>query len=239
MENVTEKIRKLLAKAESNNEYEASAALLKARALMAKYKIDESAVKDAAPRENKLNQILYDSDSFSTVRNTWFYDVARVIAENHCCKEFAFVQYGHKVRWIKFAGLDDDPFVAREIFSYAVDHIKAQSKDYAAYIRKRALYPSDELKRRAAAWEDSYAQGFAKGLAAKYSEQFKPDDAENPGECSAMALALVQPAEVKRFADSLHVSRMKYRNNGENANASRAGFTAGYTFNPTKQIAAC
>lgn len=42
-----EKIRKLLALAESPNEHEARAALLKARELMAEYKLTEAEIKDA------------------------------------------------------------------------------------------------------------------------------------------------------------------------------------------------
>jgi len=234
MDNIAEKIRKLLAKAESNNEHEASAALLKARALMAKYKIDEQAVKDAAPRQNVLNKLKYEEDSFSSVRNTYFYKLAKVIADNHCCGAYMNYTQGRKSRWMVFAGLDDDPAVAREIFSYAVQHIQAQAKEYGRYIRESGIYPMDETKKRAAAWLDSYADGFSRGLAAKYAEQFKQDD--ETGECKEMALALVQPQEVKDLFKTLHRTHMYTRNNGENDNAARAGYTAGYTFNPVKQI---
>ena len=235
MDNIAEKIRKLLAKAESNNEHEASAALLKARALMAKYKIDERAVQDAAPAKSELRKLRYEDESYSSVRNTFFYKLAKVIADNHCCGCYMNYTQGRKSRWIMFAGLDDDPSVAREIFSYAVQHIQAQAKEYSRYIREAQIYPVHETKSRAAAWLDSYADGFTKGLAAKYAEQFRPDPDE-PSACNVMALALIQPKEVKDFMSTLSRTRMHVRNNGANENAARAGYAAGYAFNPVKQL---
>lgn len=231
MENIVEKIRKLLAKAESNNEHEASAALLKARALMAKYKVDESRLQDASPRSNVLNKVPYTAETYSGLVNTWFSALSRVIAENHCCATYVNGFKGRTTYTIMFAGLDDDPTIALEMFTYAVSFIKAQAKEYARYIRAKSLYPADEIRRRSRAWEDSYAKGFAEGLAAKYAEQVKAD------ETGTLALTVVQPPEVSEFVSTLSSKTIRHRNNGESENARRSGFTAGYTFNPTKQIA--
>lgn len=52
-DNYKEKIRKLLALAESPNEHEARAALLKARQLMAEHKLTEAELKDVEKQEVK------------------------------------------------------------------------------------------------------------------------------------------------------------------------------------------
>lgn len=230
MDNIADKIRKLLAKASSNNEHEASAALLKARELMAKYKIDEQSVKDAAPRENVLRHVEYEEDTFSGLRNAWFLSLSQVIAENHCCAKYSATLKGHKTSNVIFTGLDDDPNVALEVFSYAVQHIHNQVKEYGRYIREAGVYPAKDIRRRIRAYEDSYAEGFTRGLAAKYAEQVKNDHT------GTMAITIVQPVEVTDFMDSLRKTTFARRYNGENEHAVRAGYAAGYTFNPVKQI---
>lgn len=231
MDNVTEKIRKLLAKAESNNEHEATAALLKARELMAKYKVDEAAIKDTPARNNVLNKAVYKAETFSGLKNTWFLDLSHTIADNHCCAAVQQSYIGRSTAFVVFAGLDEDPYIALEVFTYAVQHIKAQVKEYGQYIRKAGLYPANEIRQRARTWEYSYADGFNRGLAAKYAEQLKAD---NTG---TMALTVVKPVEVTDYVDGLKCRTINARDNGESESARRCGFTAGYTFNPTKQLA--
>ena len=236
MDNVKEKIRKLLAKATSNNEHEAQAALLKARELMARYKVSEKELQDAKKLE--LNKVKFEEQSFSGLVNSWFADLARVVAENHCC---GFYRWQNTARattfYVMFAGLADDPEIARELFSYAVQHIQAQAKSYREYITARELYPATERRKRAAAWESSYANGFCKGLADQYAAQFTQKAAESD-EAATMALALVQPEEVKSFLSTLKRCAFNVRYNGTNENAQAQGYNAGRHFNPVKQLAA-
>lgn len=230
MNNVTEKIRKLLAKASSNNEHEAAAALMKARALMAKYKVDERDVQDAAPSAGILNHVPFTAETYSGLKNAWFLNLSNVIVENHCCARYSNHMSGRTTHTVVFTGLDEDPHIANEVFTYAVQHIHAQAKEYARYIRTKCLYPADEIRQRGRAWESSYAEGFTRGLAAKYAEQVKNDDT------GTMAITVVTPPEVTAYMGKLRKSTLRIRNNGENENAARSGFTAGYTFNPRKQI---
>lgn len=80
-----DKIRKLLALAESPNEHEAKAALLKARELMAEHKLTEVGLKDVEkqPVENILTDI-----TCSKRRNPWVIRLSVVIGENYCCKSY-------------------------------------------------------------------------------------------------------------------------------------------------------
>lgn len=237
MDNVKEKIRKLLAKATSDNEHEAQAALLKARELMARYKVTEAEVSDAKKAE--LNHVSYEEQTFSGIVNTWFNELAHTIAENHCCGVCRRV-CGQAVRknsagYVVFVGLEEDPEIARELFSYSVQHIQAQAREYKEYITARQLYPANQRKERSAAWENSYAQGFCKGLSDQYAAQFAQEKGK---EAATMALALVQPQEVKDYMSGLKSAPFSRRVHNENESARAQGYNAGRNFNPVKQIAA-
>lgn len=231
MSEVTEKIRKLLALATGKNEHEAAAALLKARAMMAKYKVDERSLADAPARPNVLNKMFYTKETYSGLVNSWFIMLSHVIADNHCCAAVSNGYSNRTTRRVVFTGLDEDPAVALEVFDYAVQHIHAKVKEYGRYIRETGLYPKDEIRQRVRAWEASYAEGFCRGLQAKYDEQLRNDDT------GTMALTVVKPVEVTDYVRGLKSSCLRIRHNGDNEHARRAGFTAGYTFNPTKQLA--
>lgn len=119
------KIRNLLDLAESPNENEARAALLKARELMAKYKISEQNLEDADKQEvvRKLTGITY-----SERRDPWIAELGYVVAEHHCCKCIASKQKGKQTKETGFIGLADDITVCMEVFKYAVDCVISHTK---------------------------------------------------------------------------------------------------------------
>lgn len=84
MPNYKEKIQKLLALAESSNENEAKAALLKARELMAEHKMLES---DCLQGSNKVRKELIGI-KYTNRKTPWMVLLASFIAENHCCISF-------------------------------------------------------------------------------------------------------------------------------------------------------
>ena len=71
-EKAIDKIRKLLALAQSDNAGEAENELLFARKLMAKYKLTERDVADAK-RPGKLTHEVYEAYTFSDLVNTWMF----------------------------------------------------------------------------------------------------------------------------------------------------------------------
>ncbi len=229
-EKAIDKIRKLLALAQSDNAGEAENALLFARKLMAEYKLTERDVADAK-KPGKLAHEVYRAHSFSDLVNTWMLQLAKVIAENHCCCACFDFRRGSKVKHIRITGLDDDPQVAMVLFDYAVQHILHMSE------RNRRIHLGWMTNRKAKnaldrAYTQSYAEGFTAGLAAKYREQF----IEKNGEVTETALVLVQPVEVKEWQDGLKKCKLRFRQNDDNAEARADGYKAGYNFNPTKQI---
>ena len=224
---VVDKIKKLLALAQSDNPGEAENALLLARKLMAQHKLTEKDIADKRP--NKLAHAIYEAHTFSGLCNTWLIDLADVIGENHCCGVCSRSKSRKStVGKIEFAGLDDDPAIALELLDYAVQHIKVKAKEY------RASIPDYWGTQRKNEWtrnyETNYAEGFAEGLASKYREQNKGEDSE------VMALVAVKPVEVLDFMRGLNTKTYRTRYEHSNADARQQGYNAGYSFNPTKQI---
>ena len=224
---VVDKIKKLLALAQSDNPGEAENALLLARKLMAQHKLTEKDIADKRP--NKLVHAAYEGETYSGLRNTWLLNLARVIGENHCCGIYRnSKKKSSTVGKIVFAGLDDDPAIALELLDYAVQHIKAKAKDYRASIPDYwGTHNKNDWTRN---YESNYAEGFAEGLASKYREQNKGEDSE------VMALVAVKPVEVVRFIQGLKKTSYRVRYEHTNADARQQGYNAGYSFNPTKQI---
>lgn len=138
-----DKIRKLLALAESPVEAEAKSALLKARQLMAEYKLTEAELKeiDKQSVKNILTNI-----NCSKRRNPWIVLLSSVIGQNYCCKGYRRYYKGKQTQYIGFIGLEDDVELCVTIFKYAVDcvlaatkHIKNENMHYgASYVKSFA-----------------------------------------------------------------------------------------------------
>lgn len=234
-EKAIDKIRKLLRLSHSDNPGEAENALLMARKLMAEHKLSERDVADAK-KPGKLNHVVYEAETFSTVKNGWMIGLSRVIAENHCCCTSVYKPRERTVNILIFNGLDDDPAIAMTMFDYAVQHIKHMVSLYRKNGSDGEGWPAwvdrSTKNRRVRIYEQNYAIGFTAGLETHYMEQFKGDGKE----VTETALVLVQPKEVKDYLGSLKSRTIKIRNEGQNDEAMAAGYKAGYNFNPTQQI---
>jgi hypothetical protein len=216
-----EKIRKLLALAESPNEHEAKAALLKARQLMAEHKLTEAELKDA---EKQLVKDVKTSVTCSKRRNPWVVNLSAVIGENYCCKGYRKHGHGEQTQNIGFIGLEDDVWICAKIFEYAVDcalsEIKRIKKEnscyYGSYVKKLC---------------DSYGYGFVIGV----SEAFKKQAEENE---QGWGLVLVMPKEVEEASQHLGHEEFKSRSQEDiSGGAFTRGYFNGKEFDPTKRIA--
>jgi len=225
-EKAIDKIRKLLALASSDNASEAENALLAARRLMAEHKLTERDVADAE-KPGELHRLCYEEHTVSGLKNSWMIDLAQVIADNHCCAFVMSSKGRSTVHRVWFTGLGDDPAIALELFGYAVHHILHRAREYRE--NELGWLTVRQLKNEhARAFENSYAEGFTAGLAAKYAEQFGSEET---------ALVLVQPVEVKQYLAGLAEKTLTCRRDAKNDQARAQGYKAGYDFNPTKQIA--
>ena len=216
-----EKIKKLLALAESPNEHEAKAALLKARQLMAEHKIAEAELKDVEKQEVK--DIRTDI-TCSKRRNPWIIPLSAVIGENYCCKAYRNHGYGRQTQNTGFIGLEDDVEICVAVFKYAVDCILAE---IGRIKKENQCYYSSYVKKPC----DSYGYGFAMGLETAFEEQKKANE-------DGWGLVLVMPQEV--LDASQHLGHEGFHSRAEediSGGAYAKGYRQGKEFDPTKRLA--
>lgn len=221
MTDYKEKIRKLLALAESPNEHEAKSALLKARQLMAEYKLSEAELKDV---EKQVVKDIRTDITCSKRRNPWIVNLSGVIGENYCCKGYRNHARGTQTQRIGFIGLEDDVEVCVEIFKYAVDCVLAECKRIK---KENACYYADYVKQLC----NSYGYGFTIGVA----EAFQKQQQENE---QGWGLVLVMPKEVEEAAQHLGHKEFKARaQEALSGDAYLMGYERGKDFDPTKRLA--
>ena len=179
MADYTEKIRNLFDLAGSDNEHEARSALLMARKLMAKYKISEQDI--GCPKDDRVIRQT-TGINYSARRDPWIYMLADVIAEHHCCRNFQMREKNKQTAEIGFMGFEEDTLLCKEIFIYAVDCVRSQTKKLR--------------KTRGVQMADSYGFGFVVGLKDAYMAQQKEEN---------WALVLAVPETVNQAADKLIV----------------------------------
>lgn len=218
-----EKIRKLLALAESPNEHEARAALLKARELMAEHKLTEAEIGDAEQQE--VREIMTDI-TCSKRRNPWAIHLSATIGENYCCKAFRRHSYGEQTQHIGFIGLEDDVEICVAIFNYAMDCALSKIKEIKA---DNACYYSSYVNKLC----NSYGYGFMTGL----TEAFEKQQEENE---QAWGLVLVLPKEVQEATQ--HLGHKEFRSKKAEDDLSGMEFLKGLLdgreFDPAKRLEA-
>ena len=162
MADIREKIKKLMALADSPNEGEAKAALLKARQLMAEHKLTEIDLETLKSE----NVITIGTDiSFTSLSNAWAGELSAVIAEHYCCRAFSSRIAGKKTSFIGFVGIEDDVQVCERIFRYACDYIKAEGKRISAHYKK--YWNAREVREA----REAYGFGFTIGVGSTFQVQ--------------------------------------------------------------------
>lgn len=219
-----EKIRKLLALAESNNEYEAKSALLKAKELMAQHKIEEIDLVDV-----KCKQVKRIVTEFEyTKRGEWWIGVlANIIAENYCCRSAGNRNYGAQKRTIIFVGLEGDVDVCAKIFKYAVDTARSCGNFYLKNHNEYKYYTSAEKNRI----KNSYAIGFARGVKVAFEEQ----NAQKEHDESGWGLVMVVPKEVNEACSNFVTDKYQSRHMIY-GNVRDKGYQEGCKFNPNGKL---
>ena len=215
-----EKIRKLLALAESPVEAEAKAALLKARQLMAEHKLTEIDVK--AAEKQAVKDILTDI-TCSKRRDSWIVKLSGVIGENYCCKNYSRRYKGQQTRTIGFIGFEDDVEICIGIFKYAVDCIHAGVQRIK---KENESYSSNYIKNL----YDSYGYGFVNGISAAFAAQQEKNKEE-------WGLVLAVPKEVKEA--SQHLVSLYFKARIQDAilpDGYARGYSEGKEFDPTRRL---
>ena len=155
MNNIKDKIAKLLALAESPNENEAQAALLKARELMAQHKLRPE---ECQKTENIKVRKETVNVSCSKTKYHWAVDLSAIIASHYCCRAFRNHRRGERTYTIGLVGLEDDFEICKRIFLYAFDCCKARSDEL---FKENADYYTPKYRRALA---EAYGTGFCSGL---------------------------------------------------------------------------
>lgn len=157
-EKITDKVRKLLALSKSPNEAEAKAALVKAKALMAEYKLSEKDVADL--RKQEVVKI-YTSVTFSGRRDAWLSTLAHIICENMCCSSLLLRR--KRTYTIGVVGLEDDAQMAAEVFGYAAAYVLEHNREMTRRMKKEGFKTREINEHKL-----GYGLGFAFGLQASY-----------------------------------------------------------------------
>ena len=163
MTDIKDKIAKLLALAGNNSsENEAQAALLRARKLMAEYKLrpEECQKTETAKVVQSLSGISVTARKYS-----WAANLSAVIAEHYCCIAYRCHVKGKQMQDIGFVGLEDDFEVCVRIFRYAFDCVKQTSDEIFA--ENASYYPADIRRKNA----EAYGYAFCNGLQEAFDAQ--------------------------------------------------------------------
>lgn len=196
LEEIQGKVSKLLALADSPNEHEAKAALLKARSLMAQYKL--------RPNMKTTSNIVYEGIgiTFTLTSEPWMISLCRTIASNYCCQTVLSCQPGKRTYEIWLTGLSEDFEICKTAIQYAVDCVRAGAKRCKA----DPSWTTAKLRREAA---KSYGIGFSEGL----NEAFQKQSESNQ---SKWGLIMKIPNVIYKFIDDLGIKNRKFNINLSN-----------------------
>ncbi len=219
-DSIKETIAKVLALADSPNENEARAALLKARAMMAKYKLREEDVKQASASA-VIRRLV--GVSCTAMTNPWATLLSGIIANNSCCTAFQRRVTRGKTVNIGFVGLEDDIEVCERLFKYAYDCVISA----CITIRAEHYKCSGSLLRQAC---NAYGYGFCEGLEDAYKKQ-----SENNVE---LAMVLITPRQVTESLQDMRV-RNAYGTpdyEGWRREFGEQGYEDGQKFDPSRRL---
>ena len=221
MSAIKEKIAKLLALSGSPNEKEAQEALLKARELMAKHKLQPEEFQETEKEQVVVNTIGVECTKLT---DTWAMALGNIIGKRYCCKAYRHHAHGAKKSTVGFAGLEDDFEVCRRIYLYAYECIKARCRHIRA--KHQNTHSGKELREMC----NAFGWGFCYGLEAAFQEQER--------EHQEWGLVLAVPQAV---TDAMsHMSKStpfaSAQIDGWRSKYANAGYAEGKNFNPTRQI---
>lgn len=215
---IEKKIRKLLALSESPNEFEAQAALLKARQLMAEYKLTEAELHEG----NKKVKTIKTSISCTKQTNFWIFNLSTVIGENYCCQAVHERAKHSKTYFIGFVGLEEDVSICVNIFIYAVDCVLTQIQNLKQTYCNLSLGAQKKIT-------NGYGAGFCEGVREAFSKQ----DQEKEKEWS---LILRLPKEVIDFCDKFNTGQGNMYDTPIDFRKFSSGYLDGKCFGEQKRL---
>lgn len=225
---IRDKIAKLLARADpamNPSEGEAKACLLRARELMAEYKLRPEECK--ASSDAKVVRI-ETRVTCTAMTNPWATTLAAVIAEHYCCKAFRTHMGGRKVQTIGIIGLEGDAEIAQRIFEYAYDCIMSGIK----HDIQRNPWDERGTYRRSC---NAYGYGFTLGAKKAFEEQ---EAAKMEAGDQTWGLVMVVPQQVTDAMKDMGKPKAFGRDSsrGDTAAYRAMGYSAGRDFDHGARI---
>lgn len=218
VERIQKKISKLLALSQSPNENEAQVALLKARALMAQYKL--------RPEVREASKVVEESIGivFTWTSEPWVPSLCRTVATNYCCRVILSHQRGKRTYEIYLVGLSDDFEICRAAVQYAV-----QCARFGAEKVKRQCKSNTAKERREAA--KAYGVGFEEGVNEALNQQTKNNQ-------SKWGLIMKVPNVVNKFIEDVTKGNKSFNFNlsGSTEQFRAAGREDGKRYGSQKRI---
>lgn len=163
MGDIRDKIAKLLSLADSANEHEAKAALLKARELMAQHKLRPEDI-----RKDEKTRVIIQTVGVTCTKmtDTWAVSLSATIAEHYCCKAFRRRYKRAKTVEVGFAGLEEDFEICKQIYLYAYDCVQSRLHEIQAESREKGI-SAGTIREMC----NAYGYGFNYGLQRAYALQ--------------------------------------------------------------------
>lgn len=225
MADIKDKIRKLLALAESPCEGEARAALLKARELMAEHKLSGQ---DIAHLERQKVASINTQLEFTTLTNAWAPELGAIIADKYCCRALASKRPGGKTSTMYFVGLEDDVNVCAIVFRYAYEFILSEGENIKKRYKKFSWTGKQIREAR-----EAYGFGFITGVFDAFYEQ----DQKNETWALVMKTPQAVIDELKRQnIPSKPALKEKGRGNDVNMLFRHSGYADGKKFDPSTKL---
>lgn len=221
MADIKKKIAMLLNLAGNNpSDTEAQAALLKARELMAKYKLRPEECKKG--EDMKIIRETLDI-TCTAMTNPWAVSLPAVIAEHYCCRAYRSHSPGRKTYNVGLVGLEEDSEIAKRIVLYAYECVSAAIKHNIA-CDPRAERGTYREKCNAYGW------GFVLGVSKAFTEQ--------ESQHQEWGLVLVVPQAVDDSMQDMG-KRTSFGKIKDNHTDYRAmGYKDGRDFDPAHRVAA-
>ena len=219
---IKDKIQKLLNLSNSSNPNEAMSAMVKARELMAKYKLTEMDVTGEVKEvviTKKINGI-----TFTTRTNAWLPALANIITANYCCKALRN-RLTNQTGEIMIAGFTNDVEVCKTVLEYAIDCVTNNNHIIEVVGKRKSL-----TKKQLDNFKYSFAYGFVAGLSKKFEEQNETH--------KEYSLVLSTPEAVKEaLKDCIARSFDNSRTTEHlNTNIYNKGYEEGYNFSAKDKL---
>ncbi|NCE98199.1 DUF2786 domain-containing protein [Emergencia sp. 1XD21-10] len=210
LEQVKKKIKKLLALADSSNEFEAKVAMAKAQKLLMEYKLNlhdiEERQKEIVHRETPLY--------FTEYKNGYRANIASLLSEFYCCRTYQQSVKGSKKIRIMIVGFQDDVEILESLLIFADECIM----DWFRSFKKSEGWKYSNVYLNGL--KNRYGLGFAEGLEELLQKQMQEIEQE-------WGLVPAVPKEAQDFISTLQAGKELAFNLSEDMKIYTQGYKDG------------